>query len=194
MELSSRAELRRILRRRRDAIPAMRRSRGSLTACRAITLLDCYASASRIGAYLAHQSELDPAPFLNQASASGKELYVPRVLDGKRMTYVHWTPSTKLDRNRYGICEPQNSAPVEIELLDLVLVPLLGFDAKGNRLGSGAGYYDRSFHFKRESPECRPILIGLAYDEQMQDGLTRQPWDVPLDYVITETQQIQTRR
>lgn len=194
MDASRRKELRRILKHRRDNIPAAKRSQASLLVCEGLTGLPCYAGAARIGAYLAHRSELDPTPILNQAFALGKKLYIPRIVDDKKMIFVSWGPSMEMRRNRFGILEPKICRSVDIRLLDLVLVPLLGFDSKGNRLGSGAGYYDRSFYFKKDYPESLPLLIGLAYEEQAQICLPNEPWDIPLDYVITDARQIKIRR
>jgi len=66
-----------------------------------------------------------------------------------------------------------------------VLVPLVAFDDAGNRLGMGAGYYDRSFAFRRAAPSP-PLLVGVGYEFQRVPALAAQPWDVPLDAVLTE--------
>jgi 5-formyltetrahydrofolate cyclo-ligase len=72
--------------------------------------------------------------------------------------------------------------------LDLVLTPLVGFDHKGNRLGMGGGYYDRSFAFLlRRQNWKKPRLVGLAYDFQQLDKLPAKNWDVPLTAVATDT-------
>jgi 5-formyltetrahydrofolate cyclo-ligase len=71
--------------------------------------------------------------------------------------------------------------------LDAVIVPLLGFDNNGNRLGMGGGYYDRSFAFRKQRRAWRrPLLIGVAYSFQQVDAIQTEPWDIPLDAVITE--------
>jgi 5-formyltetrahydrofolate cyclo-ligase len=71
--------------------------------------------------------------------------------------------------------------------LDLVLTPLVAFDAQGHRLGMGGGFYDRSFaYLLRHSRWLRPRLIGLAYDFQRQTRLPHQPWDVPLHAIATD--------
>jgi 5-formyltetrahydrofolate cyclo-ligase len=71
--------------------------------------------------------------------------------------------------------------------LDLVLAPLVAFDAHGNRLGMGGGFYDRSFaYLLRHTRWLRPRLIGLAYDFQRQSRLPSQAWDVPLQAIATD--------
>ncbi len=92
--------------------------------------------------------------------------------------------------NQYGITEPD---PDSTQLvcrgrLDLVLVPLVAFDGNGNRLGMGAGYYDRTFHFLRHRRHwLKPRLVGLAFDMQRVADLQPAAWDVPLNAVVTET-------
>jgi len=72
--------------------------------------------------------------------------------------------------------------------LDLVIMPLLGFDPRGGRLGMGGGYYDSHFAFRRHGWRHRkPWLLGLGYDVQRCDRLVLNPWDVPLDAVLTES-------
>jgi 5-formyltetrahydrofolate cyclo-ligase len=96
--------------------------------------------------------------------------------------------------NRFGIPEPQLPAAQQWqpEALDAVLVPLLAFDRHGNRLGSGAGYYDRSFAFLgTRRPRPAPLLIGVAYAMQEVERLAIEPWDVPLDYIATEAELIE---
>ena len=79
-----------------------------------------------------------------------------------------------------------------IDDIDLVLVPLLGFDRRGNRLGAGAGYYDRSFAFLKEKPRpAQPLLVGIGYHFQELPQLTPQPWDVALDFVATDRELIE---
>jgi len=71
--------------------------------------------------------------------------------------------------------------------LDLILTPLLAFDQQGNRMGMGAGYYDRSFAFRRYRQQWQqPRLVGTAWSFQEQQQLNAQPWDVPLDALVCE--------
>jgi 5-formyltetrahydrofolate cyclo-ligase len=96
-------------------------------------------------------------------------------------------PKQKLIKNRYGILEPpiNNQRLTPTWSLDLVLMPLVAFDAKGNRLGMGAGFYDRTFDVHNHPYRPKPKLLGLAYDFQETSGLKPEPWDVPLDYIVT---------
>jgi 5-formyltetrahydrofolate cyclo-ligase len=89
--------------------------------------------------------------------------------------------------NRLGIAEPQGSATLGARWLDLVFLPLLGFDRGGLRLGTGGGYYDRAFAFRQLRRSWHaPRLVGLGYAFQEVEGLTAAAHDVLLDAVVTE--------
>ena len=104
------------------------------------------------------------------------------------MTFARYDPGLSLARNRFGIAEPARDAPtVAARFLDAVLLPLVAFDAAGTRLGSGAGYYDRCFAYRAARRTWHaPLLVGVAFASQEVAALQRQPWDVPLDAVVTE--------
>ncbi|PPE75380.1 5-formyltetrahydrofolate cyclo-ligase [Solimonas fluminis] len=175
-----RREFRRL---RRTLGPAQRRRAAARAAARfARSLL--FRRARQLALYLAHGSELDTLPLLHRCHAAGKAVYVPRVLDGHRMRFERYAPGTRLRRNRYGILEPAirgaRRGPMR---LDLVVVPLTAFDARGHRLGAGGGYYDRAFAGRRGS---RPRLVGYAYALQQAPALPAEPWDVRLDAVVTD--------
>jgi 5-formyltetrahydrofolate cyclo-ligase len=135
---------------------------------------------------------MDPAPLLERSRAMGKRLYLPVLVSPAQghMLFAPYEPDTALAANRFGIPEPVVTAErwVLPQRLDLVLTPLVAFDTRGNRLGMGGGYYDRTFAFRRHPGHiARPHLLGLAYEMQKTDALVRRAWDVPLDGVVTET-------
>jgi 5-formyltetrahydrofolate cyclo-ligase len=141
-----------------------------------------------IGVYLAQKNELNLQPAIEALWQKNKTLYLP-VLHPTRpyhLLFSPYTPDMPLLPNRYGILEPKITvdemiAPSE---LDLVLMPLVAFDARGNRIGMGAGYYDRSF---QPLPETKkPVLVGCAYTWQEVPLIDAQPWDMPLDLVVTD--------
>lgn len=103
------------------------------------------------------------------------------------MRFAAYQAHTQLKLNRYGIAEPDNLDFLPAAALDLVIVPLLGFDKHGQRLGSGAGHYDRTFAFLNNLVKpSKPVLIGLAYELQAVTTLPAASWDVRLDHIITE--------
>jgi len=147
--------------------------------------------SQRLAFYFASRGEIDPAPLLRLALQTAKQPYLPvlRARPGKRLWFVPFKKETRLISNRFGIPEPhllhrQVTMPWA---LDMVFMPLVAFDARGNRLGMGGGFYDRTFAFKQQRTHWKgPMLIGLAHEFQRVEGLPTQPWDIPLDAVITE--------
>ncbi len=183
----SRYELRRRMLARRNAVPTSVARHAAESAGRHLAASAPFRTAERMAGYVALEGELDPAPLLHAAPGAGKTVYLPRVLDAQHMEFIRWQAGDPLQPGRFGIPEPAPD-PTRIlapEALDLVLVPLLGFDAHGNRLGFGGGFYDRAFAFKHEGYAC-PLLCGYAYAWQETALLTAADWDVRLDAVVTE--------
>ena len=138
------------------------------------------AIAHRVGAYLASDGEPDLASAMPQLWRRGVEVLVP-IVEGEAMRFAPLRPTTPIVTNRWGIAEPATPVRVAPGALDVVLVPLVGFDPAGHRLGRGAGYYDRAF-----AATPRPPLIGVAYELQRVEALVPADHDVPLDLVVTE--------
>ncbi len=119
------------------------------------------------------------------------------VVAGRHMRFAAYRPGDKLAANRWGILEPQSRPGrwISARRPSVVLTPLVAFDAGGNRLGQGGGYYDRAFAFRNaETHWRRPLLLGLAYEFQQVGKLHTKPTDVPLDAAITERQIHEFRR
>jgi 5-formyltetrahydrofolate cyclo-ligase len=145
----------------------------------------------RIGAYVAVRGEASVEDFIATALARGSRVYLPRIALARAGT-MHLLPISgprDLGVGAFGI--PAPTAPVASRAqpreLDLVLVPLLGFDARGHRLGMGAGFYDRWLHRRRDARAWRrPLLVGVGFAIQELPALERRPWDVRLDLIVTE--------
>ncbi|HEB96462.1 MAG TPA: 5-formyltetrahydrofolate cyclo-ligase [Sedimenticola thiotaurini] len=185
-------ELRRSLRRRRRAIPEPVRRDHALQAAANFRCSPLFLRYRRIGLYLANDGELDPGPLADAAFDSGKRLYLPvlRPLARPSLWFSEYLPDGRLLRNRYGIPEPDIRAhpPLPPWGLDLLLLPLVGFDDAGRRLGMGGGFYDRTLAYLRHRRHWRrPLLIGLAHECQRVDRLPDRPWDVPLNGILTES-------
>ena len=87
--------------------------------------------------------------------------------------------------------EPINGQSVQPDALDLVLTPLVAFDAQKNRIGMGGGYYDRTFSFLEQKPDAiKPVLAGLAFERQRVEKIPSNPWDIPLLHVFTESTEV----
>lgn len=150
--------------------------------------------ASRCGLYFAQtgDGELDTGPLLSRLWSMRRMVAVPVVSAGGLMDFYQVKPTTPLCRNRYGIEEPQTGGAraraatlVNPRSLSLLFVPLVVFDDLGNRLGMGAGYYDR--YLGRLAAPLRPLIVGLAHHcQRSPEPLARRSWDIPLDGVVTE--------
>jgi 5-formyltetrahydrofolate cyclo-ligase len=180
------------LRARRQALNKRERTCLSTQAVRQLVRHRLFWSAQHIGCYLPNDGELDLTSLLTQARAMGKTVYLP-VLGTTHRNHLHflpYTPGEILTPNRFDIPEPVVVSRKHIPLtrLDLILMPLVGFDARGNRLGMGGGFYDRTLAFLRQRCHWRkPRLLGVAYDFQQLAALSRHPWDVPMEGVVTES-------
>jgi 5-formyltetrahydrofolate cyclo-ligase len=143
-----------------------------------------------IASYQAIQHEINPSALIYKAWQINKNCYLP-VLQGQKLLFCAYQADTLLKKNHLNIPEPPLALDTCISPgdIDLVLVPLVGFTERGQRLGMGGGFYDRSFAFLLNSPRpARPFLLGLAYEWQKLAALTEKNWDVPLNAVITEKQ------
>lgn len=133
--------------------------------------------------YLAFDGELELDDVIRAAWRMGKSVYVPVL--GRKMRFV--SLSTETATNDYGIQEPTATPTANAPNLDLVLVPLVGFDTGGARLGMGGGHYDRYFRQRLHRRHWRrPKLLGVAFELQRVERLELAPWDVPLDAIVTE--------
>ncbi len=188
-----RRHLRGEMRRRRRALSNAERNRAAQAVAERIAHGVRLAHGARVGAYLSAGSELDTRPLLDLAQRSGWQIFVPVVVDARtaRMRFAPLRGALRL--NRFGIAEPAIvAAPgdagwIAPRWLDVVFLPLLAVGPRGERLGSGAGFYDRAFAYRRlRSTWGKPPLIGLAHDFQRVAALPRAPWDVPLDRLITD--------
>lgn len=175
--------LRRDLRQRRASLPAACRHRAAKRAAAALMRTRDWQRARHVGLYLAAGSELPTTPLIESALQQHKRLYLPRVGPDGRMDFVRWRPGAPLRTNRHGIKEPIGTPRRSWRQLDLILVPLVGFDRCGYRLGAGGGYYDRLFAYRRISyPPC----LGWALALQEVAAVPRDPWDRRLDGIVTE--------
>ncbi|MEL7129460.1 MAG: 5-formyltetrahydrofolate cyclo-ligase [Pseudomonadota bacterium] len=135
-----------------------------------------------VAGYMPINDELSPLPLLQRLVLSGAALCLPRVNADNSMTFRLWEPGEPLIEGRFGLKEPTEDAPIAEP--SLVLVPLLGFDVHGTRLGYGKGHYDRALALLRQSG--RAFACALAYKAQMQELLPVEDHDQPLDWAVTE--------
>lgn len=155
----------------------------------ALQRLSSYRRARRVAAYCAQDGELSARYIFAHARRTGRACYLPVLRPGNRLAFAPFNARSRFRRNRFGIPEPAvtQAQRLPARALDLILVPLVAFDAAGNRLGMGGGFYDRTLAFLRaRSFRARPVVIGLAHSGQQVAKLRAQAWDIPLMGVITE--------
>ncbi len=189
--MNPRTSLRRQLRAQRRALSPTEQRRHALALARRFGRHPIFLRARRVGAYCSNDGEIDPAPLLNLAHGRHKRVFLPvlRAHPYRKLWFVEPRKGRPLTRNVYGIPEPRlRNRRVRLAwALDLLLVPLVGFDARCNRLGMGGGFYDRTLAYLRARRHWRrPRLIGLAHECQRLERLETSVWDVPLDGVATE--------
>ena len=174
--------IRQEMRRRRRALSAI----DLTTAERAVAVhtaaLDSFGAAAVVIAYVDADHEVPTGTLIAAALASGKRVYLPRLV-GTTMRFAEHLHGADLRPGELGIAEPLGG---EIEASDLLsaiaLVPLLAWDESGSRVGRGGGHYDRAVAGSTR-PRC---LVGLGYTFQQCVVLPRDPWDLRLDWVVTE--------
>jgi 5-formyltetrahydrofolate cyclo-ligase len=143
-----------------------------------------FRAARRIALFFAFDGEPDLSPLIRFDRR--REFFAP-VITPDEMAFATIGRDTRLTPNFYGIPEPVKPELIDPRALDLVLTPLVAFDRNGNRIGVGAGYYDRYFAFLRQRRHWfRPKLVGTAYALQQIEPVVPDSWDVPLWAVITE--------
>lgn len=149
-----------------------------------------FIQARSVALYLAADGEIDPVLLMKGALAQGKRVFLPQLRAANRLEFAEYRSGARLRRNRFGIPEPLRGRRMALQGLDVVLVPLVAFDRRGNRLGMGGGFYDRTFARFRQPCRSRanaPRLIGLAHRFQQVAGLDEQSWDVPLSGILTDS-------
>jgi len=180
--------LRREIREQRRALPlraAQTAAQHLLRLARRHRLLQ----ARRIGFYLPLAEEIDVIPILNAALWGKRACYLPMIprRGARRLWFTRLGPHNTWYQNRFGIYEHAARERRRAQELDVLFMPLVAFDVHGNRLGMGGGFYDTSLAYLRSRKSFRkPKLIGVAYDFQRVAALPHEPWDVPLNAVLTD--------
>ncbi|MFJ2410102.1 MULTISPECIES: 5-formyltetrahydrofolate cyclo-ligase [unclassified Pseudomonas] len=187
----SRPQLRRMLRKARRALTPSEQRQAALGLYRQLAQHPLFRRAKHLSLYLPTDGEIDPRLLLRAAQRRGKATYLPVLSAWPRtkMVFQRVRPGEKLRPNRFRILEPQVNASRQRKVwaLDLVLLPLVGFDDVGGRLGMGGGFYDRSLaYMARRKSWRKPTLLGLAHECQKVERLAQASWDVPLEGTVTD--------
>ena len=136
--------------------------------------------AQHIAFYVANENEIDTRYLFEKTIALGKTTYFP-VLNENHLDFVKTDYHTTFVKNKFDILEPSSGEKIDPNTLDIVFVPVVGFNELCHRIGRGKGYYDQTLaHINR------PAFIGLAYAFQKTELPEREPWDIAMDFVVTE--------
>ncbi len=185
-----RSALRKQLRQQRRALDDDTQQLHALLITEQLRNQPIYKRSKSIAAYLAADGEIDAEHLIYHAWRSHKQVYLPVLSPfADRLYFAPFKPGCKIKYNRFNIAEPDVHPRdwKKASQLDLILMPLVGFDNEGNRLGMGGGFYDRSLAFTRyHSTPHRPSLVGLAHQLQQVGQLPHQPHDVPMQMIVTE--------
>jgi 5-formyltetrahydrofolate cyclo-ligase len=182
--VNAKSLLRRQLLQQRQTLSSVFWREQSERICRQLENLAQFQQAKTILSYCSHRQEPDLSCLLD---LTDKLWGLPRCV-GKDLLWHPWEPQQALVTGAYGILEPSADLPLlEPADVDLMLVPCVGIDRSGYRLGYGGGYYDRL----RANPAWRAVpTIGIVFDFGYVDVLPIEPWDLPLDGVCTELRAI----
>lgn len=175
-------------RKQRASLSAEQVAAASIQVSARLWRLPFMSRSRRIAAYFSVGGEIDCQFLIEEAWSRGREVFLP-VVRGNDMAFAQYCATTPVLRNRFGIPEPVCPAAelFNPNCVDVVLAPLVAFDEHGNRIGMGAGFYDRSFRFlKHRSRWHRPRFVGLAHDFQKAAKIKASSWDVPLHDVVTD--------
>lgn len=142
-----------------------------------------------VAGYRSVRGEVDLDAALVLLAERGTVVTVPRVADDQ-LEFLPWSPDAEVAPGSFGIREPVGGEAVPFARHSVVLTPLVAFDRTGQRLGQGGGYYDRAMS---GSGPTRPVMIGVAHAFQEVERVPTEPWDQPLDAVITEDEIIEFR-
>lgn len=183
------------MRQRRRALSPLEQKKAARALKSQVLALPEFRRAKRIALYLPNDGEIDPSLLIEQARRMGKTCYLPvlKPLAEQQLWFVRYDRRTPMSRNRFGIPEPQLKGFADKQRnrcaaknLDLVLLPLVAFDAAGGRMGMGGGFYDRSFAFTRQRQFAKPALVGLAHACQKVAALPIAHWDIPLQAIVSD--------
>jgi len=172
----------------RRAIHPFSRMRAEKTVPRYLLQFTPLKRARKIGSYLDVDGEFPTAALNQWLLKHRKTLFFPTITDYKNchMQFIQWQKNSTVKTNRYNIPEVVPVKPqIGLKQLDLVLVPLVGYDHCGNRLGMGGGFYDR--YLASYPAHARPYILGVAFAAQKLATIQAESWDYPLDAILTQS-------
>ena len=183
-------DMRRELRIKRNKLTSIEQKKSADILARLIHNEQLLNNVKNIGIYLENDGEIGTSQLLKMALESNISCFLP-VLDSStqnNLCFVRYDNDTPLHKNKFGILEPSLNEKNSIHpaKLDVIFLPVVGFDRSGSRLGMGGGYYDRALAFTKVSKLDKPKLVGLAHSIQEIKSISRQVWDIPINFIATD--------
>jgi 5-formyltetrahydrofolate cyclo-ligase len=187
MTVSSTRQLRDRGKKARNNISEHTHAEFSSSICRKFLNSALFFRSNSIACYLSTESEVDTNMIIERAWHAEKRVFVPVIGNRCEMRFMEIKRNTRLERNKFGIWEPDSDNEIPPKQLDVVITPLVAFDENMNRIGMGGGYFDRCFSFLQHQRQwLRPKLAGLAFECQKVEKISPNPWDIRLYHVFTE--------
>lgn len=191
MQNLTRQQIRQAIRERRHALSGEQQQQAALKLLAQVKRLPALERPQTVAIYLAADGEINPQPVIDWLWQQGHQVCLPVLhpFSKGQLLFLAYQPNTLMVHNRYQIAEPKlvcaNIVPVN--QIDVIFTPLVAFDASGQRMGMGGGYYDRTLApWLQHRPNAR--AIGLAHDCQQVTKLPCESWDVPLKTILTPSQ------
>ncbi|MBK5144442.1 5-formyltetrahydrofolate cyclo-ligase [Budviciaceae bacterium BWR-B9] len=185
-EISARQILRKKIRQQRNNLTPEQQHSAAQILCQKLCEHPKIKSAQHISLFLSFDGEIDTRPLIQALWQQNKSLYLPVLhpFSPGHLLFLHYTPETPMISHPFGIQEPRLNVQsvLPVSQLDVIITPLVAFDAQGNRLGMGGGYYDRTLKQWRNNGSWP---IGIAHDCQQVEALPCEDWDIPLPEIIT---------
>lgn len=184
---NQRQQLRKTIRTQRQQLSTKMQQQAAADLAAKVLNSNLITTSQHIALYLANDGELDTFALIQALWQLGKTVYLPVLhpFVAGYLIFVSYDKDTPLYPNKFGIPEPLAACNrlIPLQQLDIIFTPLVAFDAVGNRLGMGGGYYDRTVSQLRPDSHCQ--VIGLAHCCQQIDAVPAEAWDIPLKQIIT---------
>ncbi len=170
----------------RKQISPQKAAEAAAAACRNLLQLPEFLRANHIAVYLAVNGEIGTEPLIRAAWLQNKKIYLPVLQSAGTLLFAPYNPDSQMRDNRYRIPEPEITAgqpALRSSVMDLLIAPLVAFDHDCQRIGMGAGYYDRTLAAEGST---KPFRIGFAYGFQQVTSIQAQDWDIPMHKIVTD--------
>ena len=185
-QLNKRSDIRQLMRHKRQQLTAVEQRQASIDLAQQVCQ-HMPNNVKRVAIYLSNDGEINPQGIIEQLWQRKIEVYLPVLhpFCTGQLLFLQYTPTSIMVDNQYGISEPklEVGAICPVQQLDIIFTPLVAFDACGNRMGMGGGYYDRTLANNQQL-----LTIGLAHDLQQLPKIPSENWDIAMRKIITPSQ------